>query len=706
LYQAGSRTIRPNRETYIIVIHAHGELIKRLRSCNSKGLTSTVVRNAVHRATALHNELWDLYKEDPLLNSLLKPDAATYNALLNVLAHASGCAGDKRYSYPTTLMNHTYDSNYYTITQPFDPKILGATDNVSFAELSEMIVAQMEHMSETTYIHLKPNMNSYESLIQSWFNSKHPDAPHRAADVLQRLVEQKHSTMVPTARCYNMVIESYAKTGIDSDLQKTYHMLNRFEAAAQLPPTATQFVRGKPTVSSYAPPIQNLVRQVKQVVEKNIIQEGSGSKNIVLAKLKQAEDLLRRAVKFYKLQTGAYDQNDGEAHRLTFCFNIVINAWGSLPSSNNFASKRAEELINILEDLHEAGYGAKPNTITYNSVMKVISRAPEGGGQRCLQLLDKMKRLSAGNTEDSNVIPDIYTYNTCIDALLKSGKMEEVEEADNLLEQLEHRCLNGEIVINKYMYANVMNAYIKCGHPDTVRKVENLLQRMKALYEANRNSTLQPDVVCYTSLINAYANSKVPDSSGKVLSILEEIETLYESGQKHMMTNVRTYTAVMQAISTSREKNIAVKAKSIIDRMNERYREGKLEEMPNIYTYNYMLNACANTSGEYEEKMEAFRIAIDAFKKILHDSSLKPNSFTFAFFLKSCANLLPPSKRREEVAMHTIQRCIRDGHVTDEVLFRFKQICSEEIVKQVNWKVSNGAHAEDVPAKPTRHAKK
>jgi hypothetical protein len=162
----------------------------------------------------------------------------------------------------------------------------------------------------------------------------------------------------------------------------------------------------------------------------------------------------------------------------------------------------------------------------------------------------------------------------------------------------------------------------------------------------------------------------------------------------------------MQAISTSREKNIAVKAKSIIDRMNERYREGKLEEMPNIYTYNYMLNACANTSGEYEEKMEAFRIAIDAFKKILHDSSLKPNSFTFAFFLKSCANLLPPSKRREEVAMHTIQRCIRDGQVTDEVLFRFKQICSEEIVKQVNWKVSNGAHAEDVPAKPTRHAKK
>jgi hypothetical protein len=143
LYQAGSRTIRPNRETYIIVIHAHGELIKRLRSCNSKGLTSTVVINAVQRATALHNELWDLYNEDPLLNSLLKPDAATYNAVLNVLAQASGCPGDKRYSYPRTLINNTYDSNY-TITQPFDPKINGSTNNVSFAELSEMIVAQIE----------------------------------------------------------------------------------------------------------------------------------------------------------------------------------------------------------------------------------------------------------------------------------------------------------------------------------------------------------------------------------------------------------------------------------------------------------------------------------------------------------------------------------------------------------------------------------
>ena len=71
----------PTGKTYIIVIHAHGELIKPLRSCNSKGLTFTVVINAVHRATALHNELWDLYNEDPLLNS------------------ASGCPGDKRSSY-------------------------------------------------------------------------------------------------------------------------------------------------------------------------------------------------------------------------------------------------------------------------------------------------------------------------------------------------------------------------------------------------------------------------------------------------------------------------------------------------------------------------------------------------------------------------------------------------------------------------------
>jgi hypothetical protein len=37
-------------------------------------------------------------------------------------------------------------------------------------------------------------------------------------------------------------------------------------------------------------------------------------------------------------------------HRLSraFCFNIVINAWGSLPPSNTFAPKMAEELINIL----------------------------------------------------------------------------------------------------------------------------------------------------------------------------------------------------------------------------------------------------------------------------------------------------------------------------------------------------------------------
>jgi hypothetical protein len=58
-----------------------------------------------------------------------------------------------------------------------------------------------------------------------------------------------------------MVIKLYAKSGIDFDLEKANHMLNRFEAAAQLPTTATPFATGKSTVSSYAPLIQSLLLQ-------------------------------------------------------------------------------------------------------------------------------------------------------------------------------------------------------------------------------------------------------------------------------------------------------------------------------------------------------------------------------------------------------------------------------------------------------------
>lgn len=706
LYKSGSRTIRPNKATYIIVINAYGEFIMWLRKNNPKGLTSSTVMNAVVRATTLHNELWELYVEHPKLNSLLKPDVATYNALLNVLAQASGCAGDMRYNSSRNLMNIAHDSN--SQITPLLGQNIDTSKNCSFAELSELILMQMDRMSKTSTIisghdehgDLAPNIISYETVIKSWSISKHPDAPKRAAALLQYL-EVQNSTITPTTHCYNMVIEAYAKSGLVSDFEKASSLLRRLEAAHL--PAASKSEFCKPTVVSYAPLIYNLVRKVQQVIEKSSTDRSSSSEKMLLI-LKQLTDLLRSAVKVYREQNKSVHRNE-DTDRLTFCFNIVINAWCSLPSGNTFAAKMAEDLLCKLEQLHEDGYGAKPDIVTYNSVMKVISRAPDGGSERCFRLLKRMDKLWIESCNISDVKPDIYTYSTCIDALVKSGEKGAAEKADQLLKQLEPRFLKGENVLNKYMFAAVMNAYIKSGHADTVGMVEKLLQRMKALYGTSRNDSLQPDVVCYTSLIIAYAHSKVAGSSEKVVSILEEIEMLHESGQQHMIPNVRTYTAAVQAISTSREKNIAKKAKAIIDRMAQRYNEGKLEEPPNIFTFNYMLNACANTSGADKEKMEAFSIAIQIFKKVLHDSRLKPNSFTYAFFLKACAKLLPPSVQRERIAFQTFQRCCRDGQVSDEVLFRTKQVCSRGVIKGLLWKDSNGEYVEKVPTAWSKNTK-
>ena len=705
LHRSGSRTVRPNKQTFTIVIRAHGKVIQWLKNNTTnnnrknKQLSSSVVVNAATRAMELHQELWGLYHatvsettdEKDLLT--LRPDAVSSTAVLQVLAHTSGCPGD------------WCDSGCD----------LPTNSSSCFAEQAEQILMEMIRLSAQD-VNFTPDVTSYEAVLLAWCNSKHPNAAQRAAHILQLMImESKISTTVfPTTNCFNKVLEAYAKS---RNLEMATTLLSRMENDGMQPrgdddwntknDTTLVLVRyPSPNVESYVPLILQLCRQTHQ-------KRNNTTSKFISEDIQQATSLLKKAVKIYKEQS-LDRQEDAELVKL--CFNVVINAWASIPPTtsarrtNNIAPMMAEQLLDELEQLHVAGYKASPDTVTFNSVMKAFSKAQhsKGASQHCLQLLSRMENNSSG----SQCKPDVYSYSTCIDAIVKSDEEGAAETAENLLQQLEARFLEGETkIINKYMFSAVMNAYSNNNSEqfNAVEKVENLLERMKVLYNWSGEESVQPDVVCYTSLVKVYAQSKVAGSAQKAVDMLEEMESLYDNdGNRMIKPNVRTYTAVIQAISTSRDQRGKAKLTDhIVNRMIQRYEEGKLNELPNIYTYNYMLNACANIMEDSpEEQFEAFSLAVAVFKKILHDTRLPQDSFTFAFFLKACANLLPPSAQREQLALHAFQRCCRDGHVSTEVISRLKQICSEDVLQIALQNTNVGANTKQMMTKPPKRQHK
>ena len=124
--------------------------------------------------------------------------------------------------------------------------------------------------------------------------------------------------------------------------------------------------------------------------------------------------------------------------------------------------------------------------------------------------------------------------------------------------------------------------------------------------------------------------------------------------------------------------------------------------LPTSFAYNHVINCAACTLGDVETKREAFRIALRAFVELRGrggvgvgdgdgdggkisggdnnrdgdencDSTPRPDSYTYAFFLKACNSLLPLGTMRYDIIARTFSECCDDGHLSDEAIERLRR---------------------------------
>jgi hypothetical protein len=97
-----------------------------------------------------------------------------------------------------------------------------------------------------------------------------------------------------------------------------------------------------------------------------------------------------------------------------------------------------------METMGESDEMLKPDTYSYNTVLKALANSKEKGSvERARQILEKMERRHAEG--DPFVKPDTITYNTVILAYANNGGIGAGNAAKDIVERMENRFFQGDL---------------------------------------------------------------------------------------------------------------------------------------------------------------------------------------------------------------------------------------------------------------------
>jgi len=337
---------------------------------------------------------------------------------------------------------------------------------------------------------------------------------------------------------------------------------------------------------------------------------------------------------------------------------------------------------------------------------------------------------------EMEVTPDPYTYSILLHAWCKQScpghkgekaadyaeellrrRIEDVDISkiyDEDITMRSHKRTQDDIWPNVKHYSLVLKAHAKTKSAGGARKALALLSEMERRffdadvvddvvnndpaitdYHVDQKDVAKPDIVCYSIVIDAFANSRLLEASSVAHRLLCAVETKYEAGDVSMKPNTRIYTAVILSLvhapflrdgesetadnNFSEHVNNAQRAWSILERMK------KNDAPPNSFTYNYIINCAAQACHDVANQRISFEIALRAFQELRGKSSHKPgidachpDSFTYAFMLKACKNLLPPGSLSTKVMSEIFQECCSSGYLNDAVLDQLWQGVSKK----------------------------
>jgi tetratricopeptide (TPR) repeat protein len=507
----------------------------------------------------------------------------------------------------------------------------------NYAEKADALLHRLEAMFGTVPVSaLQQVLHAY-----AWqqANLQEGDCAERADDLLQQIIEKTNDPAV-LMQAYALVIEAWSKSGKAGSADKADALFSSMKA---LNSTLTER-----DVDS--------CRLLDAEVYSNAILAWSKTPPEAGAAQKAHERLTEMLERY---EAGAFPSGSEPP---LIAFNGVISAWRRAGRPDN-----AEEVLWLMDKVRPTCTQLVPNSVSYNSVLHGYLRIPDKTEalERALKLVEYMEH----NCDTQPAIrPNCFSYNTLMKCWIQSGASDLAEQAERMLIKMERRWERGDnsLPASNRIFNMVINAYAKSSHPRAAQKACDLLERMKQ----QNDEPCKPDIISYTSAIECISKSADPGAPAKAEALLEEASRLYrETGDPKMMPNLRTYTMAIQTLA--KNNGSVVKARALLTQLLDQYEKEKDPQLyPNTYPFNYVLNCAANC---LDNKLEAFQIATQTYQEMRKSDLVRPDSFSYAFWLKCCNNLLAPGDLRTKCISYAFEECKRDGLVSDEVLTRLFQ---------------------------------
>ena len=352
----------------------------------------------------------------------------------------------------------------------------------------------------------------------------------------------------------------------------------------------------------------------------------------------------------------------------TASYNIVLKAWSK--SNDKNALERSERLLEEMQKLYSRGNThVKPNYITFTTLFDIISNSNDfHAAKKVTSLLRSMEDMydQEGDNVDSGnddiLKPNLYTYNAVLNVWAKSRLPGAAQHAQDMLNELITNSLqqyNDELKIQDY------------SGPIT------------------RIHIVEPNTASFTTCIKAHANSDEKGSSAKALGLLKQMMHLHTNHGWNTKPDLGTFNSVIRTLANdSMNEDKAIKAECLLRQMEE------TNIIPDLITYNNCLRCCCNTKSPNNEKIQrsAIRIASQVLLQIKHRTSspnhqsssslIKPNPYTFNFFIKTC-DRLSSGKEKLKLIKAAFHFCINQGQFSKPVLSIMKNALKPNELREI-----------------------
>ncbi|KAG5555735.1 hypothetical protein RHGRI_006395 [Rhododendron griersonianum] len=219
--------------------------------------------------------------------------------------------------------------------------------------------------------------------------------------------------------------------------------------------------------------------QVCQMMTENGVGPDLVTHNIVLSAFKSGAQYLK-AVSYFQLMIGTDIRPDTTTH------NIVIHCLIKL--------QQYAQAIEMFNSMREKRSECKPDIVTFTSLIHLYSVS--GQIDHCKAVFNTM--LGEG------LKPNIVTYNSLIGAYASHGMS---EEAQSIFSEMKKNGFRPDVV----SYTSLLNAYGRSEQPKKAREVFHLMKR----------NNCKPNVVSYNALIDAYGSNGF---LAKAIDVLREME--------------------------------------------------------------------------------------------------------------------------------------------------------------------------------------